>query len=91
MQNFRGAHERDIQVPAFSSHSSFFVLLRHDRAGERGFPKPYHIEPMDRYCARPPGNPTFKLFGIYASEEKAWTAMCEDARRLRVLKKRDTA
>ena len=32
MQNFSGEHGRDIQLPAFPSHSGFFVLLRHDRA-----------------------------------------------------------
>lgn len=32
MQNFSGEHERDIRLPAFPSHSGFFVLLRHDRA-----------------------------------------------------------
>ena len=83
MQNFSSNHKIDIRLPYFPSHSGFFVLLRHDRADERGFPKPYHIEPLARYGARPPGNPAFKLFGVYVDEIEALIAMREDAKRIR--------
>lgn len=55
-----------------------YVVLRHNRAGQRNWLKPYHIEPLSRYCARPPRNPEFKLLGIYPSERDALAAIVED-------------
>ena len=54
------------------------VVLRHDRAGQRGWLKPYHIETLRRYCVRPPRNPEFKLLGIYSSERAALIAIDAD-------------
>lgn len=59
------------------------VLLRHDRVGSPDCFKPYHFEPLRRYCARPPGNSAFKLFGIYPSERAAVAAMEADAKDVR--------
>lgn len=59
------------------------VVLRHDRVGAPDCFKPYHVEPLRRYCARPPGNPAFKLFGIYPSERAAVAATEADAKDVR--------
>lgn len=59
------------------------VVLRHVRVGAPDCFKPYHIESLHRYCARPPGNPAFRLFGIYPSERAAVAAMRDDAEYVR--------
>ena len=69
------------------SENTPYVVLRHDRAGQRGWIKPYHIDPLRRYCAKPPGNPAFKLMGIYASERAALTAMDADWKVTRKIRK----
>lgn len=54
------------------------VVLKHDRAGKLDCFKPYHIDPLRRYCANPPGNSAYKLLGIYPSERAALAAMDAD-------------
>ena len=69
---------RDFEPHSLHPESIPHVVLRHDRAGRRDWLKPYHIEPLSRYCARPPRNPAFKLLGIYPSERTGLAAMDKD-------------
>ena len=65
-----------------------YVVLMHDRIGLAGCYKPFYIEPLRRYCARPPRNKQFKLLGIYPSEHAALVAMKHKARLVREAQKK---
>lgn len=63
------------------------VVLRHACAHKKGMGKPYHVEPLARYIAHPPGNPAFHWIGTYPNVETALKAMIEDAKALRAQRK----